>query len=119
MKFEGISFKWYDFWVGGYFDRDEDYELARNKKIYLILIPMFPLEFSFGQHYRPGWLRQWICRRFGHPTIKRPDAIRAMDEWSAFCVRCDIAFFKDDVWYKDYNAYFNRTRKEEPDITNE
>jgi hypothetical protein len=35
-----ISFKWYDFWVGGFYD-------VEKKTLYVCLIPCFPIEVQF------------------------------------------------------------------------
>jgi hypothetical protein len=59
-----LSFKWFDFWVGWYFDKV-------SKVLYVCLLPMFPIRFYFETIRR--------CPECGHVMKK----VAVMDEgWS-------------------------------------
>jgi hypothetical protein len=70
-------FKWFDFWVGFFFDRP-------GKALYICVIPMLPLKIWYTEHQKcpicglpmnkiaidtgDGWLLEWECKGCDYST---------------------------------------------------
>ena len=69
-----ISFKWFDFWIGLYFDK-------RSHSLYICLLPMLPIRIWFGEEY--------VCPVFGCGANMHKVAYLD-DGWdlSLECLRC-------------------------------
>jgi hypothetical protein len=65
-----LLFKWFDFWLGWYFDQ-------KGKSLYICLLPMLPIKVWYTEHQKcpmcgslmhkiaidtgDGWLLEWEC----------------------------------------------------------